>query len=560
MAFSVLRRLSADGAVLFVARAIRMGSYGALSLVFFLYLRGVGLADEQIGVLLTLILLGDLGITLYLTRHADMMGRKRTLIVGSFLKFVAGLVFALVSAEMDNTLAFALLLLAGTFGVISPSGGEIGPFLAVEQAALTEIITRTASASGGANSAVDASADVAALFGWHQAIAYVGQSLGALLSGALISAVVGNNVDTSAADGSGSGDIGNSSGSASSSNMPGYRAVVIAYAVCGGIIGVLYTRLSPTVEREIATGAAADNKTSATPSKAVDTDVRRRRRRSDAADAAPCIHVSCCSGQVVVTCSGRNEAYIPPSWYRCGLTSSRTRSIVLRLSLLFSIDAFAGGFAMQSFLVLWFSEVWGLDAVSLGGMIMGANVISAISGVCSGWLVKRIGAINTAVFTHAPSSVLLMLVPLMPSASSAVAMLLLRFTLSQMDVPARQAFLAMSVSSSERSAAGGVASIFRSVGLSLAPSVLGVLAAAPPDDWKFSAPFWIAGCLKITYDILLYISFQLTSKSSAASGASAPKAPASSGEASSGKGSGSSAADQGDADEAEEEEEELLRP
>ena len=117
------------------------------------------------------------------------------------------------------------------------------------------------------------------------------------------------------------------------------------------------------------------------------------------------------------------------------------------------------------------------------------------------------GAINTMVFTHLPSNIMLMLIPLMPSKRSAVAMLMLKCTISQMDVPARQAYVAMVVASEERSAAGGLTNLARSFGLLLAPLGLGVFMAMPTTSSLFDAPFFIAGSLKIGYDLTIYQQF-----------------------------------------------------
>src|SRR5947209_18365726 len=127
------RLLTPDGRLLFVTRCVRLFAYGFLAVVLVLYLRAVGLTVGQVGVLLTLILLGDTAISLWLTTAADRLGRRRMLLAGSVLMALAGVAFAMT----DN---FWRLLLAGTVGVISPSGNEVGPFLSVEHAALAQAV------------------------------------------------------------------------------------------------------------------------------------------------------------------------------------------------------------------------------------------------------------------------------------------------------------------------------------------------------------------------------------------------------------------------------------
>jgi predicted MFS family arabinose efflux permease len=141
----------------------------------------------------------------------------------------------------------------------------------------------------------------------------------------------------------------------------------------------------------------------------------------------------------------------------------------------------------------------------LGSILFGANVLAGISALSAARIARRVGLINTMVFTHLPSNVLLMLVPLMPTLELAALVFLLRFSISQMDVPTRQSYTMAVVSPDERSAASGVTTIARSVGAALSPALSGQLLAVPA---LFSAPFLIAGGLKIIYDLLLYRSFR----------------------------------------------------
>lgn len=144
-------------------------------------------------------------------------------------------------------------------------------------------------------------------------------------------------------------------------------------------------------------------------------------------------------------------------------------------------------------------------------MLMGCNFLSAVSSLCASALVKRIGAVATMVLTHLPSNVLLALVPVMPTYSSAIVCLLLRFSLSQMDVPARGTFLALQVSPEERSAANGFANLTRTAGLSIAPIVAGwLLYHSQYFDW----PFYLSGLLKIVYDLLVWVWFKDTEQKS----------------------------------------------
>jgi Major Facilitator Superfamily len=189
---------------------------------------------------------------------------------------------------------------------------------------------------------------------------------------------------------------------------------------------------------------------------------------------------------------------------RLGLRPA-SRSVVLKLAGLFSIDAFGGGLVPQSLLAYWFHLRFGVEPALLGTIFFGANILAAISSLLAARLAARIGLINTMVFTHLPSNVLLILVPLMPNLPLAIAVLLARFSISQMDVPTRQSYTMAVVEADERSAAAGVTGIARTTGAAVSPLVAGPLLA---DPGLASIPFYLAGGLKILYDLLLYRAFR----------------------------------------------------
>lgn len=186
---ATLRDLTADGRLLFATRAARMFGYGFLAVVLVLYLARLGLDGAAIGLLLALTLVGDTVISLWLTTHADRIGRRRVLLAGAGLMVAAGLVFA-------TTNLFPLLLVAGTIGVISPSGNEVGPFLAVEQASLSQTVP---------------DARRTAVFAWYNLVGQVGTACGALGAGLFAQALQG----------------------AGFSRLDSLRAIVIAYALVG---------------------------------------------------------------------------------------------------------------------------------------------------------------------------------------------------------------------------------------------------------------------------------------------------------------------------------------
>lgn len=190
---------------------------------------------------------------------------------------------------------------------------------------------------------------------------------------------------------------------------------------------------------------------------------------------------------------------------RLGL--GRSRGVVLQLAGLQAVDALAGGFIMQSLLVYWFHLRFGAGPEALGALFLGTNLLSALSFLVATRVAERVGLLNTMVFTHLPSNLLLLCVPFMPSFGTAAAVLLARHLLSQMDVPTRQAYTMALVSPEERPAAAGLTASVRALAQACAPVVSGLAMATAATP----APFLLAGGLKIAYDLSLYFRFRSVS-------------------------------------------------
>ncbi len=267
-------KLPADGYLLFGTRVIRMFAYGFLSVVLVLYLAQLGLSEGLIGLLLSLTLIGDAAISLWMTTTADRIGRRRILIAGASLMLFAGVLFAVTDK-------LALLVIAAIIGVISPSGYEVGPFLPVEQAALSQIIPDTTRTQ---------------VFAWYNLVGSFATAAGALCGGVLTEVLQQVGV----------------------TSLNSYRAVLILYGVMGVILAAVFTQLSPRVEAVHADG--------------------------------------------------------PQTPTRFGL--HRSCSIVLKLSTLFGLDAFAGGLVVQSLVAYWFHIRFGVEPAALGAIFLGANILA----------------------------------------------------------------------------------------------------------------------------------------------------------------------------------------
>jgi MFS family permease len=200
----------------------------------------------------------------------------------------------------------------------------------------------------------------------------------------------------------------------------------------------------------------------------------------------------------------------------------RSRGIVIQLAGLQALDALAGGFIMQALLAYWFHVRHGAGPEALGALFFGTNLLSALSFLAAARVAERVGLLNTMVFTHLPSNLLLLAVPFMPTLESAAALLLARHLLSQMDVPTRQAYTVALVAPEERPAAAGLTASVRALAQACAPAVAGATMAAAASP----APFLLAGGLKIVYDLTLYFRFRgVALREPPAASPGAPRSP-----------------------------------
>jgi MFS family permease len=181
-----------------------------------------------------------------------------------------------------------------------------------------------------------------------------------------------------------------------------------------------------------------------------------------------------------------------------------SRGIVVRLAALFSIDAFAGGFVVQSLLALWLFERFDLSLAAASRFFFLAGLLAAFSFPVAAWIGARIGLVNTMVYTHIPSSLCLIAAAFVPSLEGVLALLLVRAALSQMDVPTRSSYVMAVVTESERAAAASVTAVPRSLASAASPALAGALFAAGHPAW----PLLLCGGLKILYDLLLLYAFR----------------------------------------------------
>jgi len=361
------------------ARASRSLAYGALTVVLAEALAFRGFSPIGIGAAITATLLTGALTSALTGRLVRSFGARGTFAAGGAVMIVAA---ALLAGDRPAIVCACLL------GVVSPGGQDVGPFAAIEQAALA-----------------DESADVTRRLSVYNVISAAGVAFGALAAAAL-----------------------------------SYRDVLLLYAAAGAVVLLV----------------------------------------------AFALH------------DGRETVAEPARQGR------RAFGIVERLAALFAVDAFAGGFIVQAFIAYWFAHRFGVGPATIGPLLFGANVLAAASYLLAAHVAARIGLLNTMVFTHLPSNILLCVLPFMPSFPLAAAVLLARFALSQMDVPTRQAYTLSLVPRRDRARAAGVTAAVRPAAASVAPVLTGIA-------FQFAAaglPFVLAGVIKIAYDLSLLAMFR----------------------------------------------------
>ncbi|RMZ80506.1 hypothetical protein DV737_g2961, partial [Chaetothyriales sp. CBS 132003] len=388
-----------DCKILYAQRFIRFAAYGSSTLVLALFLKNLNINEEQIGLFMTLTLLGDVAISLVLTVIADGVGRRRMLALGALSMACSGIVFALVSN-------FWILLAAAVFGVISPSGNEIGPFRAIEESTLAHLIPKD---------------DRTSILAWYHMCGFAGSSLGILVCGWAVRSLQFNLGWTP---------------------LESYRVVFYVYTALGLIKLFLSLCLSSACEPEKKLQYPA-------PPAQNEPDETRPLLAED--DGGPKKSSQLTSKQLI-----RFKSILPQ-------LTPESLSIICKLCLLFCIDSFASGLVPMSWMTYFFSKKFRLGEGKLGSIFFVTNILSSMSGLVAASLAKRLGLIKTMVFTHMPASVALALIPVPDNAGIAIALLAFRSSTSSMDQAPRQAFLAAAVLPNERTTVMGIVNVVKTL-------------------------------------------------------------------------------------------------
>ena len=428
-----------DVYLLLFMRFIRMFAYGASTLILALFFANLGYSDAKIGLFFTLTLVGDIFISLGLTFVADALGRRFILFLGSLLMTAAGACFATMAH-------YWFLLLAAVFGVISPTGNEIGPFRAIEESTLAQLSDAATRSD---------------IFAWYVVIGTLGAATGSLSCGWFTQSLQ----------------------NAGWRELSTYKFVFLIYAAIGVLKALLCLCLSRRCEIQ------ADQSSSGAAMNAKENENEEDRPFLESEEPSEEVPATPPAPQ-------KNKSVITR-------LSRKSTMTLLKLCGLFFFDSLASGMVPMTLIAYFMKSKFGISVGQLGSIMSAAQFMSSIGNIFASSFARRIGLVKAMVFTHLPSAILLALVPAPPSLILTVIILVLRATLASMDQAPRSAFLSAIVLPEERTATMGIVNTVKTMSQSSGPLITGVLAG----EGRFWIAFVVAGGLKAAYDLGLLAMF-----------------------------------------------------
>lgn len=426
-----------DAYLIILCRCNRMVAYGFNSLILALFFAALDFTDPQIGLFMTLTLLGDVLLSLLLTLVADRMGRRRILFGGALLMVISGAVFAIY----EN---FWILLFAAVVGVISATGGDCGPFRAIEESILSHLTTPKTRSD---------------VLSWYVVTTTFSASIGTEIGGRVIHYLQGREGWTL---------------------VDAYHAVFWVYTGMGLINMVLTLMMSANCEA------------SKVP---VVENIQLKEESEMLLDEARS------STDIEPEHEQPKEAIKKASRFQ--QISKPTRQIMYKVWTLLAIDCLADGMTPYSLMNYYVDLKFHVSKSTLGDITSASQFLCAFFAIFAGPLSNRLGLINTMVFTHLPSSIAAAFIPLPKGLPWTVALLLFRAALNSMDQAPRAAFIAAVVKPEERTAVMGITAMSRTFAQSVGPTITGILAG----NDHFWVAFVATGFFRVTYDLGLWAMF-----------------------------------------------------
>jgi MFS family permease len=433
-----------DAWLIILTRCSRMFAYGTNSLVLALFFSALKFSDSAIGLFMSLTLIGDLLLSLGLTLVADRLGRRRVLLAGSVLMVLSGAIFAF----FEN---YWVLLFAAVVGVISATGSDFGPFRAIEESTLSHLTTP------------ETRADVLA---WYVTTASLGSAIGTEVAGRIVEFLQHRDGWTT---------------------VDAYHQVFSVYTAMGLFNIVLTLLLSRDCELH---KQSTETEESEVLLDEMDTNDSTSPRND---------HPNSPRSRPVVVEEPQNLK----SKSIFAQISRKTLLVMVKLWFLLCVDSLADGMTGYSLTIYYLDQKFDLPKSTLGDITSISYILSSCSSIFAGPLSRRLGLINTMVFTHLPSSTAVLLFPLPNGIYLTVALFFIRTALNNMDQAPRSAFIAAVVRPDERTAVMGITSMLRTLAATAGPSVTGLLAG----NDRFWIAFVAAGALRICYDLGLFAMF-----------------------------------------------------
>lgn len=427
-----------DAWLIILARCCRMIAYGASSLILALFFNELHVSDSRIGLFLTLTLVGDVILSLGISLIADRFGRRRTAAAGALLMILAGGTFAL----SEN---YWILLPAAVVGVLSATGGDTGPFRAIEESTISELTVPATRAD---------------VLSWYITTAALGSASGTAAAGRLIQWL----------------------------EVKDGWTLLDAYHVCFGLYALmgclaLLASLSLSPKCELKTTAVAQEQETGEAAEGLLEDHELNRVDDD--------------HQII------DEPKSKAKPNKIAQISKETRSIMYALWFLLMVDSLADGMVSMSLTTYYMDEKFRLPKSTLGDVLSASYFLAACSTVFAGPLARHIGLVNTMVFTHIPSSIAVLVFPAPQNKFLTFALLLVRVGLNNMDQAPRAALIAAVVKPEERTAVMGITSTLRTLANIAGPTFTGLLA----DNDRFWIAFVVGGALRLAYDLGLFVMF-----------------------------------------------------
>jgi len=422
-----------------------MFAYGTNALILALFFAALKFSDYRIGLFMTLTMAGDVILGVLLTMIADKVGRRKVLLGGSILMISSGIIFAV----FEN---FWILLFGAVVGVISVAGGDFGPFRAIEESILSQLTTPQTRSD---------------VLSWYVTTASLGSSVGTEVTGRIVQYLMETSHDP----------------------VKAYHYIFWVYSGMGLLNVVLVLCLSERCEVPQATETHES-----------EILLRDSDDRSD--DGSDIVSETTAIPSPTDKAPPKPKRLFAVREFLAGI-SQDTRQIMYKLWFLLAIDCLADGMVPYSLTNYYMDLKFHLPKSTLGDITSVSYFLASLSTIFAAPLARRIGLVNTMVFTHVPSSAAVLLFPAPNSVALTVILLLIRTGLNNMDQAPRSAFIAAAVRPSERTAVMGITSMLRTLAQTAGPTVTGVLAG----EGKFWIAFVVAGIVRLAYDFGLWAMF-----------------------------------------------------